>query len=179
MPRKPPAILAATCLALAGCASVGRSTSQPDTQVGSALLHSANGQFTGAATLVAAGDKLTIVLAVANLPGGVHAVHLHMAGSCVPPDFASAGGHLNPDAHQHGRLNPKGKHFGDLPNLIVGRDGSGKLVAELPGSRRQDEAAIFDADGTAIVVHSDPDDYRTDPSGNSGPRIACGVFRRS
>lgn len=178
MPRR--SILAATAIALAlgGCATTGRSANEPEIQVASALMHSASGQFTGAATLIAQGDKLTLALAVANLPGGVHAVHLHMVGSCLAPDFKSAGGHLNPDGHEHGKLNPKGKHLGDLPNLIVGRDGSGKLVAELDGSRRDDEAAIFDGDGTAIVIHADPDDYATDPTGNAGGRIACGVLRR-
>lgn len=171
--------LSAFSLALTGCASVGHHpANQPEEQLASALMHASSGQFTGAATLVGKGDKLALAIAVANLPPGVHAVHLHMVGSCVAPDFASAGGHLNPDGHEHGRLNPKGKHLGDLPNLIVGRSGSGKLVAELEGSRREDEAAIFDGDGTAIVIHAEPDDYRTDPTGNAGGRIACGVLRR-
>lgn len=177
MPRKLLIIPATIGLALSGCATTGKPANAPEEQVASALMHAANGQFTGAATLIAKGDKLVLTLAVANLPGGVHAVHLHMVGSCLPPDFSSAGGHLNPAGHQHGRLNPKGEHLGDLPNLIVGRNGAGKLVAELDGSRREDEAAIFDADGTAVVIHADPDDYKTDPSGSAGTRIACGVLR--
>ncbi len=91
---------------------------------------------------------------------------------------ASAGGHLNPHGKQHGMENPQGSHLGDLPNLSIGADGKGSFSVPLNGSPAEIEALLFDADGTALVVHAKPDDYRTDPSGNSGPRIACGVLTR-
>ena len=107
---------------------------------------------------------------------GTHGLHLHMVGRCDPPGFETAGGHLNPGMRQHGTENPAGAHFGDLPNLIVGGAGAATVTAALQGTRAEVLAQIFDADGTAVVVHAGPDDYRTDPSGNSGSRIACGVL---
>ena len=118
-------------------------------------------------------------IAVVGLSPGVHGVHLHMTGACDAPEFTSAGGHLNPGGHQHGSDNPAGAHLGDLPNVTVGNAGTGTVTATLPGSREAVLAQLFDADGTAIVVHANADDYRTDPSGNSGGRIACGVLTRS
>jgi Cu-Zn family superoxide dismutase len=104
---------------------------------------------------------------------------LHVTGSCDGPDFTSAGAHLNPGNRQHGSENPAGTHLGDLPNAIIGSSGAGTVSAILPGTREEVLARIFDGDGTAIVVHAAPDDYRTDPSGNSGSRIACGVLTRN
>jgi Cu-Zn family superoxide dismutase len=101
-----------------------------------------------------------------------------MVGSCEGPAFTSAGGHLNPGARQHGTLNPAGSHTGDLPNLTVTSNGTGTLSAELSGTKAELEAALFDADGTALVIHAAADDYKTDPTGNSGARIACGVLKR-
>ena len=106
-------------------------------------------------------------------------MHLHTTGSCDTPEFASAGSHLNPGNRQHGSANPAGSHLGDLPNLTIGSGGTGTVSATLPGTRDQVLAQTFDGDGTAIVVHAGPDDYRTDPSGNSGGRIACGVLTRT
>lgn len=108
-----------------------------------------------------------------GLPPGQHGVHLHATGRCDPPAFTSAGAHWNPTQRQHGHLNPAGWHRGDLGNLGVGADG--RLVAGLlvPGASL---AELRDADGTAFVLHARPDDERTDPSGNSGDRIACAVL---
>ena len=114
-----------------------------------------------------------------GLSPGAHGVHLHTTGSCTAPDFASAGAHLNPGGHQHGTSNPAGPHLGDLPNITVGSAGTGTVSATLSGTREDVLARLFDADGTAVVVHANADDYRTDPSGNSGGRIACGVLTRS
>jgi Cu-Zn family superoxide dismutase len=87
------------------------------------------------------------------------------------------GGHWNPTNRQHGKNNPAGMHVGDLPNLLVGTDGRGSLEINLPGASIAGGAAsMLDADGASIVIHQSPDDYRTDPAGNSGARIACGVF---
>jgi Cu-Zn family superoxide dismutase len=117
----------------------------------------------------------------ANVSGqasGEHGIHLHTTGKCEAPGFTSAGGHLNPTEHQHGSLNPAGPHVGDLPNIIVGPDGNGMIESRLTGTAADILANLFDADGTAIVLHAGPDDYKTDPSGNSGGRIACGALLR-
>lgn len=163
------------CL-VAGCTTLA---DVPTKRVGSADLKLANGAPAGKAFLTAAGDKLTISIAALGLPQGIHGTHLHMVGSCDGPAFTSAGGHLNPAGHQHGTLNPSGSHLGDLPNLTANSIGVGAVSAELKGARVSLEGAIFDGDGTAVVIHADPDDYKTDPSGNSGTRIACGVIKRS
>jgi superoxide dismutase, Cu-Zn family len=162
--------------ALQGCASLGQ---VPTAKLGSATLRSANGLPAGTALLTAAGDKLTLTIAVAGLPTGQHGVHLHMTGRCDAPDFASAGGHLNPAARQHGAQNPAGSHLGDLPNLVVDAQGKGALSVELGATREAALAALFDSDGSAIVIHAAADDYKSDPTGNSGGRIVCGALQRS
>jgi Cu-Zn family superoxide dismutase len=107
---------------------------------------------------------------VQGLPPGEHGLHLHAVGKCEGPAFQSAGAHWNPAARQHGHLNPQGAHLGDLPNLTVSANGNGRLVFLVNGD------VSNDSDGTSLVVHAKPDDYRTDPSGNSGDRIACAVL---
>ncbi|MES2493496.1 MAG: superoxide dismutase family protein [Pseudomonadota bacterium] len=113
-----------------------------------------------------------------GLPAGVHGIHLHMVGVCDAPEFTSAGGHLNPAGRKHGALNPAGAHLGDLPNITASADGLAQLNVELPGSRTDLDRDLFDHDGTALVAHAIADDYLTDPSGNSGSRVACGVLKR-
>lgn len=170
---QPAAVLGA--LTLSACASVGEI---PVVRAASALLVAADGAPAGTAVVTADRDRLTLTVAAAGLPAGVHGIHLHAIGRCEAPAFASAGAHLNPAGHQHGRLNPAGSHLGDLPNVAVGRNRSGAITATLAGTRAELERALFDADGTAIVIHASADDYRTDPTGNSGARIACGVLAR-
>lgn len=162
--------------ALTGCQTVDE---LPTQRLGQATLRLASGLPGGTAQLLASGSQVNISIAVVGLSPGMHGVHLHMTGSCEAPDFASAGGHLNPGNHQHGIENPQGPHLGDLPNLTVGSGGAGTVSATLRGTREEVLARIFDAEGTAVVVHAGPDDYRTDPSGNSGGRIACGVLTRT
>jgi Cu-Zn family superoxide dismutase len=98
---------------------------------------------------------------VQGLTPGEHGIHIHAVGRCDPPDFLTAAGHFNPDGHRHGLLNPQGPHAGDLPNLIVRADG-----------RARYEAVSY----RALVIHAQADDHLTDPAGNSGPRVACGVI---
>lgn len=167
-----------TCLgllALAGCTTLG---DIPTQRVATADLKLANGAPAGKAIVTAAGDRLALSVAALGLPQGTHGTHLHMVGACEGPAFTSAGGHLNPAGHQHGTLNPSGSHLGDLPNLVVNAAGVGMLSADLSGTSASAETALFDADGAAVVIHADPDDYKTDPTGNSGTRIACGVLRK-
>jgi Cu-Zn family superoxide dismutase len=138
-----------------------------------AVLRDAAGQTIGQARLTQASSGLRLSLRVNGLKPGTLGTHVHTVGRCDGPDFASAGSHWNPMARQHGRDNPAGMHKGDLPNMTVGSDGRGRLDAVIEGAAL---AELLDADGAAVVVHTGPDDYRTDPSGNSGARIACGVL---
>ena len=140
-----------------------------------AMLRTADGTAAGSATATAAGGQVAIVLQVQGLPPGEHGVHVHMTGRCDGPTFESAGGHWNPTNATHGLEDPAGQHAGDMPNLTVGADGAGTLEYQLVGGSFD---GLMDADGSAFVVHASADDQRSDPSGNSGDRIACGVFER-
>jgi Cu-Zn family superoxide dismutase len=160
---------------LAGCASTKSSSSGPSA---SAELRNTSGQNVGRAVLTTDGAAVRIALTVQGLPTGAKGMHIHEVGKCEAPDFTSAGGHFNPEKRQHGTENPLGPHAGDLPNVIVGADGTGRLDTTTPRISLASGAptSLFDADGSAIVVHAGPDDMKTDPAGNSGGRIACGVI---
>jgi Cu-Zn family superoxide dismutase len=171
---RPAAILVAATLPRAACATVA---DLPAQEIGSAALMLANSQPAGVARLVAVNGQVTLAVGLTGIAPGVHGIHLHTVGQCNGPDFASAGGHLNPLGKHHGSLAEGGKHEGDLPNVTIQPGGSGALTADISGTPDQVHCWLFDADGSAIVVHAEPDDYRTDPSGNSGARIACGVIK--
>jgi len=141
-----------------------------------AKLMNAGGEAVGEAVLTETADGLTLALTVTGLTEGHKGVHIHQTGACTAPDFTSAGSHWNPMATQHGLDNPQGAHKGDLPNLEVGADGTGALTAQIDGATLAGESGLFDDDGAAFVVHERADDQKTDPSGDSGARIACGVF---
>jgi Cu-Zn family superoxide dismutase len=144
-----------------------------------AQLRDASGRVVGKAVLAQDNGSVRIVLDVTGLTKGDKGVHIHEVGKCDPPGFESAGDHFNPTKAQHGSANPKGPHAGDLPNITIDANGRGHLEATLKRvSIEKGGASLFDADGSAIVIHADPDDLRTDPSGNSGARIACGVIVR-
>jgi superoxide dismutase, Cu-Zn family len=129
-----------------------------------------NGEPRGIATFVSDDQQTKIGVQAKGLPPGIHGIHLHSVGRCDGPDFKSAAAHWNPKDKQHGHENPMGAHLGDLPNLNVGADGTGTASFTI-GAQPLD-----DADGTSLVIHAKPDDYKTDPSGNSGDRIACAVL---
>jgi Cu-Zn family superoxide dismutase len=116
---------------------------------------------------------VTFRIDASGLPHGVHGIHVHTVGRCEPPEFTTAGGHWNPTGHKHGMNSPAGPHAGDLPNVEVAANGVLGATVTLPGASM---ANLLDADGAALVLHAGADDYVTDPSGNSGARIACAVI---
>jgi Cu-Zn family superoxide dismutase len=140
-------------------------------------IRKADGSLAARAMIWPGGTGVEVRVQAAGLPAGRYGVHLHGVGRCEGPAFASAGAHWNPTGRRHGTLNPAGHHLGDLPNLEVDANGDGRLEFTIAGASMSGAEGIFDADGTALVIHAAADDYRTDPSGNSGARIACGVFR--
>ena len=155
----------------------------PET-VASGTFHDAAGERTGVASLTDTAGTLRLDLSASQLPPGAHGLHFHAVGVCTPPDFTSAGAHFNPEGKQHGRLNPEGPHLGDLPNIHVGADGSVDTSLTLPRDLiTSGPRSIFQpsdtAPGAALVLHAGADDERTDPSGNSGDRVACAVIERS
>lgn len=161
-------------LLLAACATPGMESATE--KFAHATLLDASGKRVGEATLIANDGAIQLAAEVAGLSPGDHGIHLHTTGKCDAPGFTTAGGHLNPYAHKHGMMNAAGPHMGDLPNIAVKADGIGTILTPLAGQSEDLRAAIFDADGSAIVVHAGPDDYKTDPAGNSGGRVACGVL---
>jgi superoxide dismutase, Cu-Zn family len=161
-------------LALAGCATetVKTADTVAVSEVSLAKLALADGSDRGVATLSQRSDGLWLEVAATGMTPGTYGIHLHAVGKCDGPDFTSAGPHWNPAAKQHGFDNPMGSHAGDFRNLVVKADGVGSFNAKLSGSF----AEAIGADGMALVIHEKPDDYKTDPSGNSGKRLVCGVF---
>ena len=144
-----------------------------------ASLVNGKGDSVGTAQLKETAKGVSLTLAVTNLPAGVHGFHIHAVGKCEPPDFKSAGGHFNPEAKKHGWDNPEGHHLGDLQNQTVDAQGKGKTKVQVPGvTLREGSNSLFQPGGTALVIHADPDDMKTDPAGNAGARIACGVITK-
>lgn len=158
----------ALSLALGACETTG----EPEGGPVFALVNAA-GQSIGSVRMWQTPGGVTFRIGAAGLPHGIHGVHVHSVGRCDPPGFASAGAHWNPAAARHGFNNPAGPHRGDLPNVTVPFNGVLQEAVSLPGASF---ASLLDADGAALVIHARADDYVTDPSGNSGDRIACGVL---
>jgi len=142
-------------------------------------LRNAQGQPVGTATFKQAHGGVNISLQVFSLPAGTHAFHIHTVGKCDPPDFKTAGGHFNPENKKHGLKSSAGPHAGDMPNIAVGQKGKGK--ATLLNKRvtlGEGANSLFHEGGTALVMHEKADDDMTDPAGNAGNRIACGVIQK-
>ena len=165
-------LTAIAATALAGCTTTG-TTGATAGRTATAPLRTATGADVGTVTATEMAGGIQIMIDARGMPAGVHGAHVHTTGRCDAPDFTTAGGHWNPTAKQHGTSNPAGPHAGDAPNLTIGADGSGSVTIMLPAGTMD---GLLDADGAAFVIHANADDYKTDPSGNSGGRIACGVF---
>jgi superoxide dismutase, Cu-Zn family len=145
-------------------------------RVALAELKRVDGSDAGVATLSDRSDGVWLSVAGTGAVPGTYGIHLHAVGKCEAPDFASAGPHWNPAQKQHGFDNPMGTHAGDVRNLVVDAEGIGSTELQLVGALFEGLTGLFDADGIALVIHEKTDDYKTDPSGNSGKRVICGVF---
>lgn len=173
-------MLLGCCVSLAACRGDDARTVDTAGVVGggSATIRDAAGRSLGTLSLTEGMQGVTVSGRLVGLPPGPHAIHIHGTGRCEPP-FASAGAHWNPASRQHGTQNPQGPHFGDLLNLAVATDSTVAVRATTPGGTLGGSNGLFDTDSAAVVVHAQLDDYRTDPAGNAGDRIACGVVSRT
>ncbi|MDR6551441.1 superoxide dismutase family protein [Paenibacillus qinlingensis] len=167
---------------LSGCqtvrsTSVAEPTAPPETV--RVTLIGADNQSVGSAQLTAVSNGVQMDVQVSGLSPGVHGLHIHEKARCEAPTFDSAGSHFNPHQKEHGFLNPKGAHAGDLPNLVVDAQGNGRFsgVTKVVVLDRGKSNSLFKPDGTSLVIHEKADDLKTDPSGNSGKRIACGAVK--
>lgn len=154
------------------------SVSTSEVQSAKALMYNTKNELIGEIKLTETEEGVELTANLENLKPGKHGIHLHEFGKCEAPAFETAGAHFNPTKKQHGIENPLGPHKGDLPNIEV--DQAGKVEVSFVTAdftlKKGQPTSIFDADGTSIVIHEKKDDYKTDPSGNSGARIACGVI---
>lgn len=162
---------------LASCATMTSNNSKAVSEVVTADLARADGSWAGVATISRRSDGVFLSLSAEAPAAGSFGMHLHAVGKCIGPEFTSAGGHWNPGMKQHGRDNPMGAHGGDLPNVDASSDKKLTLEYKMPDIMLEGANGLLDADGGALIIHEKADDYVTDPSGNSGKRIICGVFK--
>lgn len=145
-----------------------------------ASFNGGDGALLGTVTVSEDPSGLVMNISGVGMPAGVHGIHLHEKGLCEGPKFESAGAHWNPAGKKHGRDNPEGAHAGDLANLTVAADGTATVSVPVAGVKMSSgELMLADMDGTALVIHAKADDYKTDPSGNSGDRVACAVLAKA
>jgi Cu-Zn family superoxide dismutase len=167
--------------ALSGCMHTGSASSPSATRSAndaSATVRDANGRELGTLIVSEDGAGLVTTGTLRGLAPGLHGIHIHEVGRCEAP-FATAGAHWNPAGRHHGFDNPAGPHMGDMQNITAGADGTASIRVTTPGGTLRSSNPVLDSNGSTIIVHQLPDDYRTDPSGNSGARVACGVVQGS
>lgn len=175
--------LVSAVLVLSACATSGSSASDgasvnASTGRALAIVRDASGRELGTLSVTESGTGFLTSGRLNHLPPGTHGFHLHTVGRC-DGNFTSAGGHWNPTGRQHGFENPMGPHLGDMQNIVVGADSTVDVAVSTSGGTLRGPGGLLDGDGASVVVHAGPDDYRTDPAGNSGARITCGVIRPS
>ncbi|HEU4955891.1 MAG TPA: superoxide dismutase family protein [Gemmatimonadales bacterium] len=168
--------------ALAGCGGGqprgpgGATLAEP---TATASLVDSTGGRVGVATFSDSGGRGRLAISVTGLEPGLHGMHIHENADCTTPDFQSAGGHFNPGSKKHGTQSPEGAHAGDLPNLMVEEDGSADTSLAIPSTLlAPSPGSMLGTQQRSLVIHADPDDEKTDPSGNSGARLVCGVIER-
>lgn len=175
-------IFSSLMLLLSGCNLFAEqekiTVAAPEALKAAAKIINTEGKEIGHMEMTEGRDGVLISLGLTEIPEGEHGIHIHEVGKCEKPSFESAGAHFNPLGKHHGINNPKGPHLGDLPNITAEQDGTVQVefVAKNITLEKGMENSLFDADGSAIVIHEKADDYVTDPAGNSGARIACGVI---
>lgn len=179
-----PTIFMITVLLLGGCSFFDKQeeilpTNAPEAEKAKATIQNTKGEVIGEILFKETDLGVEMSTVLNSLPPGDHGIHIHEFGKCEAPTFETAGAHFNPTGKQHGVDNPKGPHAGDLPNLTAGEDGSVQLnfTAESFTLKKGVENSLFDTDGSTVIIHEKADDYKTDPAGNSGARIACGVIK--
>jgi Cu-Zn family superoxide dismutase len=165
------AVAAVTAVALVAAGAAVADTAKAD-------MKDAKGASIGTVTLTDVPAGVLLNVSLKGLPAGTYGFHLHAVGKCEAPGFTTAGGHFNPGQHKHGFMSAEGQHAGDLPNLHVATAGDFKLETVAAGVTVKKGAAnsLLDQDGAALVIHEKADDYKTDPAGDSGARIVCGVI---
>ena len=161
-----------------GAVLLAAATMPSQAQTAKAALQTADGKDAGSVTLTQMPSGVLLSLTVKGLPAGEHAFHVHAVGKCEPP-FTSAGGHFNPGNKKHGLLVAEGAHAGDMPNLHIPTGGALTVEVHNPmvTLEKGKPNSVFDADGSAVIIHAGKDDYKSDPTGEAGGRIACGVVQ--
>lgn len=161
-----------------GC-TTNETATTPTEQKATATIINSQDQEIGTAHFTESTDGVKVEIQVSELPPGPHALHIHETGKCSTPDFQSADGHFNPEQKAHGKENPQGSHAGDLENIIASANGEvqNTQIIQHVTLKKGEKNSLFQEGGTSIVIHEKADDYRSDPAGEAGKRIACGVIK--
>ncbi|MGC4054014.1 MAG: superoxide dismutase family protein [Paludibaculum sp.] len=169
-------LAATTALALSALTLAG---AQGDRKAATAEVKDAQGKVVATAKFKAVKGGVQLSVKATGLPAGVHAIHVHTVGKCEGPAFTTAGGHFNPAKKQHGMMNPAGHHAGDMPNFTINAKGTGNYKTVIQGVTLagDGETSLFHSGGTALVIHEKEDDMKSDPAGNAGARLACGLVQ--